>query len=155
MALVVPILIGTLFFWLAQAVSYICHHCPVDVLVLSDAAELARVLDGRAASEAFPTVRAYVLMEGEANSEKLEGTKVLAWRELMELGRSLPEAGVDQALAEIAPNQACMLLYTSGTTGPPKGRVGRQHLKRSAQQEHCKSFLPFAISQVPFSATTT
>ncbi len=31
------------------------------------------------------------------------------------------ESRLDERLAALAPNQCCHLVYTSGTTGPPKG----------------------------------
>ncbi len=61
-------------------------------------------------------------MEGESTgvASKID-TRVLSWSELMELGRSAPDLPLEETLASMAPNQACLLLYTSGTTGPPKG----------------------------------
>jgi long-chain-fatty-acid--CoA ligase ACSBG len=49
---------------------------------------------------------------------------VLSWRELMELGEQSGEEleeELEQRLANLAPNLCCHLVYTSGTTGPPKG----------------------------------
>ncbi len=107
--------------------SYISGHSPLDVLVVADTAELIRVLESRPASKAFPEVKAFVLMEGEATDVEvsrldLGRKKVLSWRELLELGSAAtPRAQLDAVMAEMAANEACMLLYTSGTTGPPKG----------------------------------
>lgn len=39
----------------------------------------------------------------------------------MQLGDGLPEETLDAVIATQRPNQCCVLVYTSGTTGSPKG----------------------------------
>lgn len=39
----------------------------------------------------------------------------------MELGGQVPEEDLDAVLSTQQPNQCCALVYTSGTTGSPKG----------------------------------
>ena len=39
----------------------------------------------------------------------------------MELGKSLSDSELDKRIGNLAVNQAAMLVYTSGTTGHPKG----------------------------------
>lgn len=39
----------------------------------------------------------------------------------MELGDELPEEALDSIINSQQPNQCCVLVYTSGTTGSPKG----------------------------------
>jgi long-chain-fatty-acid--CoA ligase ACSBG len=47
---------------------------------------------------------------------------VLSWRQLMAVGEGVEGSQeLDQRLANMAPNLCCHLVYTSGTTGPPKG----------------------------------
>lgn len=41
--------------------------------------------------------------------------------ELMELGQEVPEEALNTILDAQQPNQCCVLVYTSGTTGNPKG----------------------------------
>lgn len=41
--------------------------------------------------------------------------------ELIELGQEVPEEALDAVLDTQQPNQCCVLVYTSGTTGNPKG----------------------------------
>lgn len=41
--------------------------------------------------------------------------------EVMALGDQVPEADLDTIISAQQPNQCCVLVYTSGTTGSPKG----------------------------------
>lgn len=41
--------------------------------------------------------------------------------ELIELGQEVPEEALDAIIDTQQPNQCCVLVYTSGTTGNPKG----------------------------------
>lgn len=41
--------------------------------------------------------------------------------ELIELGQEVPEEALDTIIDTQQPNQCCVLVYTSGTTGNPKG----------------------------------
>ncbi len=45
-----------------DVVSYISSHAPLDILVVGDAAELERILDGREAKKAFPDVKVWNLL---------------------------------------------------------------------------------------------
>ena len=71
--------------------------------------------------DAFPTVKKIVLMSAEENIEA-DGD-VITWQQLLDLGRSTDDQMLDDCEKDQAVNQAAMMLYTSGTTGPPKGRL--------------------------------
>ena len=46
---------------------------------------------------------------------------VLSWSDVLKLGNSLPDTELNKRIANLAVNQAALLVYTSGTTGNPKG----------------------------------
>ena len=48
---------------------------------------------------------------------------VLSWPEIMKLGKSLPDNELDNRISNLSVNQAALLVYTSGTTGNPKGTM--------------------------------
>ncbi|KAG2466574.1 ACBG2 ligase, partial [Polypterus senegalus] len=67
----------------------------------------------------------YVAHNCEANILMVENhkqlTKILQWKEFMDLGKDVPDAQLDEVLNLQKANQCCTLIYTSGTTGNPKG----------------------------------
>ena len=46
---------------------------------------------------------------------------ILSWTEVLEVGNEVPDTVLTDIEKSQAVNQACMLIQTSGTTGPPKG----------------------------------
>ena len=46
---------------------------------------------------------------------------VLSWSDVIKLGKSLSDTELDRRIANLVVNQAALLVYTSGTTGNPKG----------------------------------
>ena len=46
---------------------------------------------------------------------------ILSWQQILEIGKKEEDDEVNERLKQIAVNQCCVLVYTSGTTGAPKG----------------------------------
>ena len=46
---------------------------------------------------------------------------ILSWTEVLEVGNEVSDTVLTDIENSQAVNQACMLIQTSGTTGPPKG----------------------------------
>jgi long-subunit acyl-CoA synthetase (AMP-forming) len=97
------------------------NHAPLQILLVEDTAMLGTILNGRSISEAFPTVKKIILMEPGCVGNADEG--ILTWQELLHAGDGVPDSALDKIEAEQCVNHACMVLYTSGTTGLPKGAV--------------------------------
>jgi long-chain acyl-CoA synthetase len=95
-------------------VQYIVHHCEAHVVLVEDAAQLAKVMARR---EQLPLLRWIVLMRGATAT----GEGVLSWDDFMRKAEATPQAELDARLDAIDPSAVATLIYTSGTTGPPKG----------------------------------
>jgi long-chain acyl-CoA synthetase len=90
---------------------YVLAHSGARAVLCEDAAQLQKIDGVRARC---PDLEHRILLTGEA-----PGAMTLA--ELRERGRGLGTAVIEARLEAIAPDDVATLVYTSGTTGPPKG----------------------------------
>jgi long-chain acyl-CoA synthetase len=93
--------------------AYVLQHSEAVAVFCEDPEQLAKVERVRDGCPALATV---VLMEGEADD-----TVPLA--ELRRMGAEGADDVVERRLAGVEPSDVATIVYTSGTTGPPKGCV--------------------------------
>ncbi|XP_014401743.1 PREDICTED: long-chain-fatty-acid--CoA ligase ACSBG1 [Myotis brandtii] len=98
-----------------EACQYIARDCRANIIVVDAQKQLEKILK---IWENLPHLKA-VVMYGEPPVEKV--ANVYTMEDLMELGGQVPEEDLDAILSTQQPNQCCALVYTSGTTGSPKG----------------------------------
>ncbi|XP_055969998.1 long-chain-fatty-acid--CoA ligase ACSBG1 [Sorex fumeus] len=98
-----------------EACQYIAHDSCANVLVVDTQKQLEKILK---IWKNLPHLKAVVIYR-EPPPPKL--ANVYTMEELLELGSDMPEATLDTILQAQRPDQCCVLVYTSGTTGPPKG----------------------------------
>src|SRR3990172_3947163 len=67
----------------------------------------------------IPRLRRIVLFDGGGDP----GIGVLSWEEFLRLAADVPEASLDERQAAIGPEDVASIVYTSGTTGIPKGAM--------------------------------
>ncbi len=144
----------TIYSTLAAAeIQYVADNCKVTVAVLEDLEFMKRWEEIR--SE-LPNLRYVVLMSGAENYETLEW--VLGWDEMIAKGKQRlvddPQA-VERSSSAVTPDTLATLVYTSGTTGTPKGvMIDQQNvmftlesLRRAAEVDlgpRMVSYLPLA-----------
>ena len=87
-----------------------------NIIVLDDEEQLNKILAVRKDLKDLKMIVKF----GE-EPPKLPG--VIGWRELLRLGKDCSDTSLDARLAAMAINQCCLLVYTSGTTGNPKGTM--------------------------------
>ena len=92
---------------------YILEHAGVRAVFCEDAGQVAKVEQVR---HRCPALEHVIVMEGTAS-----GAVPLA--QLRDQGAMTGEAVVAERLAHVGPGDVATIVYTSGTTGPPKGCV--------------------------------
>ncbi|HEX6017594.1 MAG TPA: AMP-binding protein, partial [Burkholderiaceae bacterium] len=106
----------------APQTQYLCEDSRTTVLFVEDDEQLDKALEVRAQ---LPLLRRIVVFDMEGLSS-LDDPMVLSLEALRALGREHAKAFPDalqQRIAAIAPEDLALLVYTSGTTGKPKGAM--------------------------------
>ncbi len=101
-----------------EQVEYILQHSEAKAIFVEDQEQLAKV---EAVREACPSLGKAILLSG-SSAEDDEHT--LDWAFVQELGAEAGDEGaaaVESGAHELEPAAVATIVYTSGTTGPPKG----------------------------------
>jgi len=93
--------------------AYIINHSESPVILVQNLEQLHKIL---AIRSELPALDHIVLMGGDATT----AAGVMTWPEFMARGREIDDEAVDATLEALGPHDGATLLYTSGTTGPPK-----------------------------------
>ncbi len=91
---------------------YVLDHCGATALFCEDDNQLEKLAEIR---DALPQLKHVFRFEGDGDDD------VMTLDALRAAGADVSEADLDARVAGIAPEDVATIVYTSGTTGPPKG----------------------------------
>ena len=104
-------------------VRYVLADSGAKVIIAEDQEQVDKTL---AVVDELPDLQRIVYLEPRGIRHRYDHPKLMSWEEFLELGREHraehPTAIAD-ALAAQGPDDLATLVYTSGTTGPPKGAM--------------------------------
>lgn len=103
-------------------VGYLLRHCGAKVLIAEDQEQVDKAL----AIDDLPDLTHIVYVEPRGIRNRYDDPRLLAWPDFLALGKQHraehPDA-VTQRMDAAVPDDVVTLVYTSGTTGPPKGAM--------------------------------
>jgi long-chain acyl-CoA synthetase len=104
----------------AAEVEYVLSHSGSVVAVVEDEEQLDKVLQVRAA---LPALRHVVLVEPRGARAVLDVGEAITFDDLLARGGNSNGQAFWAAVDAIDPSSVAIIVYTSGTTGPPKGAM--------------------------------
>jgi acyl-CoA synthetase (AMP-forming)/AMP-acid ligase II len=76
-----------------------------------------KIMPGRAM---FPWLKAVVII-GDANKAKKEDIRIINWKDVIQMGAQVDNSIIERKVQNQRAGMCCNIVYTSGTTGDPKG----------------------------------
>lgn len=101
---------------LPKDIAYIVNHSDAVVLFVEDEAQLQKVLEIR---QQIPQIRKVILFRGNYAGDEW----VISFDKFLALGKELPDSEFEQRTRQVGPYDVAGIVYTSGTTGIPKGAM--------------------------------
>ncbi len=98
-------------------VQYLLSHSGARVVVCEDEEQLDKVLEARTR---LPALEVAVVVDTRG-VRHLDDPLVRTWADLLARGRDLDPAAWQASVQALDPEATAVIVYTSGTTGPPKG----------------------------------
>lgn len=99
-----------------EQVAYIVSHSEAKVAFVDVVDQLEKILKTRAELPNLQKVVVFDGYQGDADADF-----VMTWDDFLASGSGIEDARYDEAIAKVKPEDLATFVYTSGTTGPPKG----------------------------------
>ncbi|MEO1293570.1 MAG: AMP-binding protein [Pseudomonadota bacterium] len=103
----------------AEEMAYVLDHCGARFAIVEDQEQVDKILE---ISDKVPGLEHIAYLDPRG-LRKYDHTRLHALSEVIEAGRGEPETVLDVRTSKLTPASTAVMLYTSGTTGRPKGVV--------------------------------
>lgn len=134
----------------AAEVEYLLEHSGCVVAIVEDEEQLDKVLEVR---ERLPALRHVILVEPRGASAHLRGGLTMTFADLLARGAAVGTGEFAKRVAALDYGSVAVLVYTSGTTGQPKGAMlthanlhatglAWREVWESAEDDELLSYLP-------------
>ena len=104
-------------------VAYLLSHSGARVLIAEDQEQVDKALE---VLHELPNLEKIIYLEPRGIRYRYTEPKLMSWEDFLALGaqhRESDPAAVDQRMTETTEDDVLTMVYTSGTTGPPKGAM--------------------------------
>jgi long-chain acyl-CoA synthetase len=101
---------------LAKDVAHIVDHSDAVLVFTEDEGQVAKLQEIR---DQIPDVRKVILFSGNPSADDW----VITYEEFLSLGADVPDETLEARISDVTPDDVATIVYTSGTTGVPKGAV--------------------------------
>lgn len=102
----------------SMACQHVLKSSHANIVVVDDLLQMQKILEIK---HELPDLRAIVQISGPFVESLTSEDGFWRWDELLTMNTDDVEIEYEQRLADISAGECCALLYTSGTTGDPKG----------------------------------
>ncbi|KAL7044176.1 hypothetical protein ACKWTF_001815 [Chironomus riparius] len=100
------------------ACQYIIDSSKTEILIIDNLEQLRKINEIK---DDLPHLK-HIILLSDININLMENA-ILNWNQLMKLDTDDTEIEYQRRLKQIVPNECCTIMYTSGTTGFPKGAM--------------------------------
>jgi len=115
---------------LAKDIAHIVNHSDAALVFAEDESQLSKLLEIRSQ---IPEVRKVILFSGTAPADDW----VITYEKFLELGAEIADEALEARIANVDAGDVATIVYTSGTTGVPKGAVlTHDNITFTAQSVH-------------------
>jgi len=144
------VIVGIYFSNLAGDCAYIINHSDAIVLFVENQKQLDKIAEVRSN---LPNLKHIVMIEGMPSGVEA----VMTWQEFIDRGTNIADEEFLARTSELQPGDVASLVYTSGTTGIPKGAMLTHEnlvfsswsaLESLTLEPHFESFLYLPLSHV-------
>lgn len=101
-----------------DACLYVADHSEAEVIVCENQIQMKKYID---ILDKLPNVKAIVLWDGSLPAAVSTDPRFFTWDQFLNFGHGIADTIVMERVESQRPGKCCNIVYTSGTTGMPKG----------------------------------